>query len=106
MIRIKLLYKADLGCSICQFRAKREDGRTAAGRMSYYTSYDDPEPLRRAEDVRRQAKEYEAAYKRSEKQARETAQRNGVRSSELLRLPYFDPMHKNVSGRSDAHHFD
>ena len=85
-------HKADLGCSICQFRAKREDGRTAAGRMSYYTSYDDPAPLRQAEDVRRQAKEYEAAYKRSEKQARETAQRNGVRSSELLRLPYFDPI--------------
>lgn len=96
-------HKADYGCSRCKFRAKREAGTTgASGLMSYYT----PSACvtRSHQEVCKQAKEFMGASTKSK--AAKIAQKNGVRYSELIRLPYFDivrmttvdPMHTFLLG--------
>lgn len=70
--------------------------------MSYYT----PIACERRQDkeVRKQANEYRAA--KTKTSAGKIAQKNGVRASELTRLPYFDmvgsccldPMHTFLLG--------
>ena len=96
-------HKADLGCHLCKFRATREPHtRGASGKMSYY-SPTRCEP-RRDKEVRQQADEYRAAT--TKVAAEKTAQRNGVRATELTRLPYvdlvrvccLDPMHTFLLG--------
>lgn len=82
-------HKADLGCHRCKFRAEREPGtRGASGKMSYYTSGISRSDHRQDAEVRRQATEFKAATTKSA--AAQIAQRNGVRYSELVRLPYYD----------------
>ena len=82
-------HKADLGCSRCKFKAEREPGTTgASGRMSYFTSKSASCDARTHEQVLEQAREYK--YATSKSAASIVAQNNGVRYSELLRLPYFD----------------
>ena len=96
-------HKADLGCTRCKFRAEREAGTVgASGSMSYYTPKAS-EP-RNHQQVCLQGNEYRSATTKSA--AAEIAQRNGVRYSELVRLPYFDivrmatvdPMHTFLLG--------
>ena len=83
-------HKADLGCTRCKFRAEREPNTTgASGKMSYFTTTHVEE--RSHEEVVRQAAEYKAASTKT--RAAKIAQMNGVRYSELLRLPYFDIVH-------------
>lgn len=98
-----LSHKADYGCSRCKFSAKREPGTAgASGRMSYYAP-SDCEP-RSHKEVNRQADKFRKAGTKSE--GAKIAQRNGVRYSQLLRLPYFDivrmttvdPMHAFLLG--------
>lgn len=96
-------HKADLGCTYCTFQAKREEGsRGASGKMSYYTP--SAATKRSMAEIKEQAKEYQCAKTITE--ARSIQKRNGVRYSELLRLPYFDstrmaitdPMHTFLLG--------
>lgn len=96
-------HKADLGCSRCKFQAEREPGtKGASGRMCYYTHTNSA--ARRHDEVTEQARRYQSASSKSD--AAGIAQRNGVRYSELLRLPYFDivrmtttdPMHSFLLG--------
>lgn len=96
-------HKADLGCHMCKIRAVRENGtRGASGRMSYYTQ--SPCEARKNEEVRQQASDFNKA--KSKLEAKTIAQHNGVRFSELVRLPYFDivkmsfldPMHTILLG--------
>lgn len=96
-------HKANLGCSRCKFTAQREPRTSgASGRMCYYTP--SPSEKRSHEEVVRQAHEYKLAS--SKRDARMIATRNGVRYSELVRLPYFDmvrmvsidPMHTFLLG--------
>lgn len=96
-------HKADLGCSRCKFRAEREPGTIgASGRMCYFTPHSSAG--RSHEEVVQQAQEFKDASTRYA--ARATAQKNGVRYSELVRLPYFDivrmvttdPMHTFLLG--------
>ena len=99
-------HKADLGCSRCVFKAEREPGtRGASGRMSYYIPL--PSQARRSDEVVSQAEEYrDACVLGTKSEANAIAQRNGVRYSELARLPYFDlvrmtatdPMHSFLLG--------
>lgn len=98
-----LSHKADYGCSRCKFRAKREAGTAgASGRMSYYTPSACEQ--RNHREVRRQAEEFRGAATKTE--AAKIAQKNGVRYSQLIRLPYFDivrmttvdPMHTFLLG--------
>ena len=96
-------HKADLGCSRCTFMAERQPGKQgASGKMSYCTlSY---APQRTKAQTLIQAKEYQSA--KSLTQAQSIQRKNGVRYSELLRLPYFDivrmtitdPMHTFLLG--------
>jgi hypothetical protein len=96
-------HKADFGCPRCKFQAEREPGTTgASGRMSYFT----PQSIecRTHDEVVAQAVEYSNSTSKSAAAA--VAQKNGVRCSELLRLPYFDivkmsitdPMHTFLLG--------
>ena len=96
-------HKADLGCSRCNFMAERDlTKKGASGKMSYYTCVAAPD--RTNAQVRDQAKEYQSAG--SLKIAKEIQEKNGVRYSELVRLPYFDmvkmlitdPMHTFLLG--------
>ena len=96
-------HKADLGCSKCKFSARREPGtQGASGRMSYLTT--SRCTSRTHDEVLRQADEYKGAKTKSA--AATIAQRNGVRYSEMVRLPYFDivrmsttdPMHTFLLG--------
>lgn len=80
-------HKADLGCSRCKFSAEREPGTTGAcGKMSYYTSCNSVTRTHR--ETIDQATEHRLATLKSA--AAITAKKNGVRYSELVRLPYFD----------------
>lgn len=80
-------HKADLGCSRCKFSAEREPGtQGASGRMSYVTTCNCTN--RTHDEVVQQAEEYRSATTKTA--AATIAQRNGVRYSELVRLPYFD----------------
>ena len=80
-------HKANLGCARCKFRAEREPGTVGAtGKMSYYTST--TSESRNHEEVAEQAEEFKNAVSRTDAAA--IATRNGVRYSELVRLPYFD----------------
>ena len=96
-------HKADLGCSRCKFRAEREPGSTgASGKMSYFTS--SSSARRTHEEVVDQGREFQRAPTKAA--AAQIAKTNGVRYSELLRLPYFDivrmsttdPMHTFLLG--------
>ena len=96
-------HKADLGCSRCKFRAEREPGTAgASGKMSYYTP--SACEARKHEEVTLQAAEFRSAQTRAS--AVQISQKNGVRYSELIRLPYFDivrmttidPMHTFLLG--------
>ena len=96
-------HKADLGCSKCMFRGEREPGTAgASGRMSYFTSGNFQE--RSHNEVVEQGREYQSATTKS--RAANIAQKNGVRFSVLLKLPYFDivrfsvtdPMHTFLLG--------
>lgn len=96
-------HKADLGCLRCKFRAEREQGTVgASGRMSYFTP--SSSAGRNHEEILQQVEEYRAATTRTE--AVSIAKKNGVRYSDLLRLPYFDivrmsttdPMHTFLLG--------
>ena len=98
-----LSHKANLGCTRCKFSAEREpDTVGASGRMCYFTSQSSVE--RSHSEVLSQAREYQQALTKGE--AKRIAQRNGVRYSQLLRLPYFDivrmttvdPMHTFLLG--------
>ena len=96
-------HKADLGCTRCKFHAEREPGtRGASGRMSYYTGSNTV--ARNHSETVAQANEHRLATSKSA--ATIVAQKNGVRYSELVRLPYFnivrmattDPMHTFLLG--------
>jgi hypothetical protein len=96
-------HKADLGCSRCNFRAEREPGTIgASGKMSYFTK--GTCAARNHSETIAQAIEHQLATSKSA--AATIAQKNGVRYSELLRLPYFDivrmtttdPMHTFLLG--------
>eukprot|EP00794_Sanderia_malayensis_P000913 gene913-218_t len=97
-----LSHKANKGCSMCNFQAER-DNSSAAGKMSYLTN-NFVFNMRTNNEVRQHAEEYKNAKNKS--QANEIAKRNGVRCSELLRLPYLDlatmcavdPMHNLLLG--------
>ena len=81
-------HKADLGCSRCKFRAEREPGTTGAtGKMSYLTPANLP-ASRNHDEVAKQAEAYQAAPTKASRTS--LAQKNGVRYSELIRLPYLD----------------
>ena len=80
-------HKANLGCNICEFSAEREGGR-GFGRMSYHTK-DFNFNYRNRETVCEQGEEYKSAHTITE--SKQIAKKNGVRFSELHRLPYFDP---------------
>lgn len=80
-------HKADLGCPRCKFTAEREPHTIgASGKMSYFTP--SSAAGRNHEEVIQQAEEYRTATSKSN--AVLIAKRNGVRYSELIRLPYFD----------------
>ena len=94
---------ADLGCSRCNFRAERDPKKIgASGKMSYYTCVSASD--RTNAQVRAQAMEYQSAG--SLTVAKEIQKKNGVRYTELVRLPYFDmvkmlvtdPMHTFLLG--------
>ena len=96
-------HKADLGCHVCTFRAQREPGTIgAAGKMSYYTPSTNEH--RKNDEIRTQGREFREAE--TKVAAEKAAQKNGVRYSELSRLPYFDlvrgncldPMHTILLG--------
>ena len=96
-------HKADLGCTRCKFTAEREPGtRGASGRMSYITPV--PCSSRNHTEVVEQGEEFKNASSKAE--ATRISQKNGVRYSELMRLPYFDivrmsctdPMHTFLLG--------
>ena len=96
-------HKADLGCHVCTFRAQREPGTIgAAGKMSYYTPSTNEH--RKNDEIRSQGREFREAE--TKVAAEKAAQKNGVRYSELSRLPYFDlvrgncldPMHTILLG--------
>lgn len=84
-----LSHKANKGCNMCRFEAEREDGLGASGRMSYLSRNFQFDARSNAE-VRDQAMEWKNA--RNKTQAKEIATKNGVRYTELLRLPYYDPV--------------
>ena len=97
-------HKANLGCSRCKFRAEREPGTVgASGRMCYFTPSHGC-PQRKHSEVVRQGDEYKAASTKTAALA--IAKKNGVRYSELMRLPYIDivrmsttdPMHTFLLG--------
>ena len=81
-------HKANLGCSRCKFRAEREPGTVgASGRMCYFTPSHGC-PQRKHSEVVRQGDEYKAASTKTAALA--TVKKNGVRYSELMRLPYIE----------------
>lgn len=85
-------HKADLGCHLCKFRAEREPGTVgASGKMTYYS----PTACesRRDDEVRTQSDEFRQAP--TKKAAEKIAKKNGVRASDLTRLPYFDLVRTN-----------
>ncbi|SMN01272.1 hypothetical protein SPONN_2357 [uncultured Candidatus Thioglobus sp.] len=80
-------HKADLGCSRCKFRAEREAGTVgASGKMSYFTT--NTAESRTHEEVALQANQFLQANNKTD--AAKVAKENGVRYTELVRLPYFD----------------
>ena len=80
-------HKADLGCSRWNFMAERDPTKKgASGTMSYYTCVAAPD--RTNAQVRAQAMEYQSAGSLTVE--KEIQNENGVRYSELVRLPYFD----------------
>ena len=80
-------HKADIGCSKCKFRAQREPGtQGATGRMSYLTTT--TSIARTHVEVAQQAEKFRNAPTKTAAAA--FARRNGVRYSELIRLPYFN----------------
>ena len=82
-------HKAGYRCNKCLFKAERQQGtQGASGKMSYYTQRLSSIPKRNGDDVRQQAEIYRAALTKTEKDR--LARSNGVRYTELLRLPYFD----------------
>ncbi|XP_062508144.1 uncharacterized protein LOC134184461 [Corticium candelabrum] len=86
-------HKSDLGCSKCKFQAERAPGtHGASGKMSYLTNGETSLsiPLRSGAEVRQQALTYRDASTKAQQD--HLAKTNGVRYSELLRLPYFDPV--------------
>ena len=87
-------HKADLRCSRSMLKAEREPGKhSASGKMSYCTrSY---APRRTKAQTLMKAKEYLSA--KSLTQAQSFQNRNGVRYSELLRLPYFDIVRMTIT---------
>ena len=96
-------HKADLPCDKCRFQAVREKGtRGASGKMSFYTNQSCP--LRTDEEVRKAMDAYKKAS--SKASAQTISQKQGVKYSELSRLPYFDmvqnflidPMHNLLMG--------
>eukprot|EP00112_Aurelia_sp_Birch-Aquarium-sp1_P018382 Seg438.3 transcript_id=Seg438.3/GoldUCD/mRNA.D3Y31 product="hypothetical protein" protein_id=Seg438.3/GoldUCD/D3Y31 len=98
-------HKAIKGCNKCLFSAERErdsDGQLT-GRMSYF-SQSQSFLKRNITTVLRQSAEYKQA--RTESAANAIAKKNGLRYSELHRLPYFDivemcaedPMHALLLG--------
>lgn len=97
-----LSHKANFGCSRCKYQAEREPGSGACGRMSYFTPASSES--RSHEEVVSQAEEFRAATSKAD--AASIATKNGVRYSELVRLPYFDlirmvsvdPMHTFMLG--------
>ena len=87
-------HKADYGCSRCLFQAEREKlSRGASGKMSYLTS--SMAPPRNREQVLAQCIEYQQAKSKSE--ALDIQKKNGVRYSELIRLPYFDIIRMSIT---------
>ena len=87
-------HKADLGCSRCKFRGEREPGTAgASGRMSYFTSGNHEK--RSHNQIIQQGREYLSATTKA--RAANIAQKNGVRFSELLKLPYFDIVRMSVT---------
>ena len=96
-------HKADLPCDKCWFQAVREKGtRGASGKMSFYTNQSCP--MRTDEEVRKAMNAYKKAS--SKASAQTISQKQGVKYSELSRLPYFDmvqnflidPMHNLLMG--------
>lgn len=96
-------HKADLPCDKCRFQAVREKGtRGASGKMSFYTSQSCPQ--RTDGKVRKAMNMYKKAA--SKASAQTISQKEGVKYSELTRLPYFnmvqnfliDPMHNILMG--------
>ena len=96
-------HKADQPCDKCRFQAVREKGtRGASGKMSFYTKQSCP--LRTDEEVRKAMNAYKKAS--SKASAQTVSQKQGVKYSELSRLPYFDmvknflidPMHNLLMG--------
>ena len=86
-------HKADYGCSRCKFKAEREPSmRGSSGNMSYLTSIMAPN---RTKETTSQSEEYLLAKSKTE--ALSIQKKNGVRYSELIRLPYFDIVRMSIT---------
>ena len=75
-------------CNCAKCKTANPTKKGASGKMSYYTPIAIAAQSRTHAQVLDQAKEYQSAS--SLAAAREIQKRNGVRYSELVRLPYFD----------------
>lgn len=86
-----LSYTANKGCNKCEFMAQRErdEAGNVTGRMSYLANNFNFKS-RTKEEVIRQSEQFLSAPNKTT--ADEIARKNGVRYSELHRLPYFDPV--------------
>ena len=88
-------HKANKGCYVCFYEATREGEigrgfRKLTGKMSYLTeTLGEP---RSKDQTRLQGQQYLQALDKSKAQATQVANANGVKYSELLRLPYYDPI--------------
>ena len=85
-------HKCLKGCDKCEYVAKRQPGtKGASGKMSYATK-EKPNrpPLRTKESVFKDAMRFKNAKRK--KEANSISKSTGVKYSELLRLPYFDPV--------------
>ena len=83
-----LSYTANKGCNKCNFTAERECGKGGATRRMSYATRNFNFQLRTKEEVVRQSSEYCKAQNKTS--ANDIAKKNGVRYSEIHRLPYFD----------------
>jgi len=85
-------HKCVRGCDKCMFVAKRQPGtRGASGKMNYATQGRPHRPtLRTKESVYKDAMRFKTA--KTKREAQLISKSTGVKYSELLRLPYFDPV--------------
>lgn len=85
-------HKCVKSCDKCNFTAKREPGtKGASGKMSFVTEKRPNRPSARTrQSVEKDATEFKNAE--TKQKAQEISKSTGVKYSELVRLPYFDPV--------------